>query len=386
VPPGQFLASIGVHLPPPQSVLAMRRYDLPPPPLVPLEPAANYTTLSAPQPMVGPQSAERVAGFGATAQRQPGKFEPAEGDGPWRNAAAGFSEAFYGMLGSAVDDQVVSVNSQIEDTNFLLGRNDPYIPEDQILGSRWFARKAEDKFGVPDPARVHAVTGWEKAARIGSAAAGHLAAALLLPRRAPVTATRGPSLPNVHPPRLGTDLPGQVPGRQVNPIEGGDAVRSFQGYDSRVSAPPHVSSKKVEYNYPDSTPTRRAPNEIDRPLVVPSLGASSESAVRGPYANLQDSSSVGVGKDFTRSQKRRVLKQNIQLSGGVIRSDNDGGILSLPKKHRRGETPPDNEAQIDHIIPKKPRDPSLAPGSNSFSNAQVLSRAQNRAKSNRKSK
>jgi hypothetical protein len=47
-----------------------------------------------------------------------------------------------------------------------------------------------------------------------------------------------------------------------------------------------------------------------------------------------------------------------------------------------GVTPPTNEAQIDHMNPRVPSDPNAAPGSNSYKNAQVLSRVQNRTKCN----
>lgn len=101
-----------------------------------------------------------------------------------------------------------------------------------------------------------------------------------------------------------------------------------------------------------------------------------------PYGNLIDSPSVGPGKNFTAAQKAKIYSQNIEANGGVLRSDLDGQMLVMPGKSTRGVTPSSNEAQIDHIIAKKPSDPRAPPGTNSFDNAQVLSREQNRAKSN----
>lgn len=54
-----------------------------------------------------------------------------------------------------------------------------------------------------------------------------------------------------------------------------------------------------------------------------------------------------------------------------------GQVLIKPSKSQKGVTPPDNEWQIDHI---KARSKG---GSNSYSNAQVLSRKENRLKSNK---
>ncbi|WP_455853283.1 hemagglutinin repeat-containing protein [Pantoea endophytica] len=104
---------------------------------------------------------------------------------------------------------------------------------------------------------------------------------------------------------------------------------------------------------------------------------------KGPYSNLRDSPSVGSGKNFTQSQKAKIYEQNMEKNGGVIRSDLNGEILTVPQKSKSGVTPPSNEAQIDHIIPKKPNDINVSPGTNSYDNAQVLSREQNRQKSNK---
>lgn len=69
-------------------------------------------------------------------------------------------------------------------------------------------------------------------------------------------------------------------------------------------------------------------------------------------------------------------------NGGVLRSDLDGQDLVMPQKSQAGVTSPPNEAQIDHIVPRNPADSNLEQGTNSYGNAQILSREQNRKKSN----
>lgn len=98
---------------------------------------------------------------------------------------------------------------------------------------------------------------------------------------------------------------------------------------------------------------------------------------KGPYSHLDDPANVGSGKDFTAAQKNKIIEENMNKNGGVVKSDLSGQELVKPSKSQKGVTPPENEWQIDHINPKDNG------GSNSYNNAQVLSRKENRLKSNK---
>jgi len=83
----------------------------------------------------------------------------------------------------------------------------------------------------------------------------------------------------------------------------------------------------------------------------------------------------GAGKPFSRATKKAILEANRQRNGGVLRSDKSGELLVPSQKSQSGVTPPSNEAQVDHIVPKS------RGGANVPSNGQVLSRKENRDKS-----
>jgi hypothetical protein len=85
----------------------------------------------------------------------------------------------------------------------------------------------------------------------------------------------------------------------------------------------------------------------------------------------------GALLNFTKAQKEEVLALNRLKNGGVVRSAVNGEILIRPQKSQKGVTPPRNEWQVDHIIPRSKG------GADSVENAQILSREENRRKSNK---
>ena len=81
------------------------------------------------------------------------------------------------------------------------------------------------------------------------------------------------------------------------------------------------------------------------------------------------------GKDFTPAGKEVVREQNATNNGGDMRCENCGTHVVKPSQHQLGQTPPSNEAHVDHKIPKSKN------GSGTPANGQVLCRGCNLEKS-----
>ena len=116
--------------------------------------------------------------------------------------------------------------------------------------------------------------------------------------------------------------------------------------------------------------------------VSPVEGASGPREVNAhakvDYSSIENPKNVGPGKEFTLRQKQEALELNKEANGGVVKSDASGTVLTKPEKSQRGVTPDPNEWQFDHI------DPKSCNGTNCSSNLQILSRQENRAKSDKK--
>ena len=97
----------------------------------------------------------------------------------------------------------------------------------------------------------------------------------------------------------------------------------------------------------------------------------------GKYRDVADPKNMGAGKGFTPRQKRSILEENMKNNGGELRSDISGKKLDLPVQSKKGVKANMNQAEVDHIYPKS------RGGTNSSSNAQVISKEENLKKLNK---
>lgn len=85
---------------------------------------------------------------------------------------------------------------------------------------------------------------------------------------------------------------------------------------------------------------------------VPSRAKPQGGSAARPYGHLKDHKSVGPGKNFTQTQKRKILEANMKRNGGVLRDDVTGEELTMPRQSEKGVTPDPMEAQVDHVFPR----------------------------------
>jgi RHS repeat-associated protein len=143
-----------------------------------------------------------------------------------------------------------------------------------------------------------------------------------------------------------------------------------------INSPGHMSAEKARayYEQPDS-PDQALRMDVADLLLTAWLGATLvKKGPEGPYDYIPDGPSVGPGKPFTQSQKAKIYEANRQRNGGVLRSDCSGCELAPSERSMKGVPTPPNAAQVDHNLARS------RGGSNSFTNARVLSAQENQTK------
>ena len=153
--------------------------------------------------------------------------------------------------------------------------------------------------------------------------------------------------------------------------------------DAKSSSKSSSSSKS--YTSRSSSSTASKPSAFSRFRSNKASQAPKAAATPKPgkYCHMKDGSCVGSGKPFTATQKAKIIRENMRQNKGRVRDDVSGRYLAKPQRLKKGVKPSPNEYQVDHKTPRKPSNAAVAPGTNSYSNAQVISRDANRKKSNK---
>jgi RHS repeat-associated protein len=108
---------------------------------------------------------------------------------------------------------------------------------------------------------------------------------------------------------------------------------------------------------------------------APTVASQSSSTARADYSSIANPNKVTPGGNFTAKQKQEAIALNTKRNDGTLRSDLSDTPLSPAQKSQRGVTPDPNEVQVDHSTPKSQG------GTNASSNMSILSRQENRTKS-----
>ncbi|MCZ4222508.1 RHS repeat domain-containing protein [Pedobacter rhodius] len=98
------------------------------------------------------------------------------------------------------------------------------------------------------------------------------------------------------------------------------------------------------------------------------------------YSGLKEPRKVGPGMETTPSQRQRILDYNKKMNGGVLRSDEDGSVINMPKSVPKGGKADMKQAEVDHVEER------VNGGSNSNRNLRVVSKEQNLKKESQRRK
>jgi hypothetical protein len=89
------------------------------------------------------------------------------------------------------------------------------------------------------------------------------------------------------------------------------------------------------------------------------------------YSGIPDPKDVVTTTKPTPRQVKEMKRLNREHNGGVLRDDVTGELMQDSAKSTRGLTSPQNEAQVDHVVPQS-RD-----GTRSSSNLELRTRKNN---------
>jgi 5-methylcytosine-specific restriction endonuclease McrA len=87
-------------------------------------------------------------------------------------------------------------------------------------------------------------------------------------------------------------------------------------------------------------------------ISTPIEQATSSAEVPGPVRQQAVAGGARAGKAFTKNQKQVTKEKNAQKNDGMTRYENCDTETVPGKKHEKGVTPPLNETQVDHKIPR----------------------------------